>query len=332
MKLVIKLQLRDSISHIDPALFVQRYAEGLEFDEKKPLVINDCLRLIMRMDRDWMKLGRSPAGICAAALFIAARMNGFNRTPQEIVSVVKICQGTLRKRLDEFANTPSSKLTVNEFKTSWIEESQDPPCFRKANESSKEATETTATTESPIATSTENIATTEAPIATSTRASTTITASNHNLNNTQIEPEIDINADPIQEEENEESIANQMDIALTDTHIQTVLNSLETTVGEDLSFLDDDKEVSSALLTPAEIEFKSEIWSSLNWEFQKNQNEKKVVGVKEIRGKRKRKELVLIEGETVLDSVQQMIRAKAPVLSSKINYDALSEMFEVEEE
>lgn len=312
MKLVIKLQLRDSISHIDPALFVQRYAEGLEFDEKKPLVINDCLRLIMRMDRDWMKLGRSPAGICAAALFIAARMNGFNRTPQEIVSVVKICQGTLRKRLDEFANTPSSKLTVNEFKTSWIEESQDPPCFRpidpEANESSKEASET--------------------PIATETRASTAITESN----NTQIEPEIEINADPIQEEENEESIANQMDIALTDTHIQTVLNSLETTVGEDLSFLDDDKEVSSALLTPAEIEFKSEIWSSLNWEFLKNQNEKKVVGVKEIRGKRKRKELVLIEGETVLDSVQQMIRAKAPVLSSKINYDALSEMFEVEEE
>lgn len=50
------------------------------------------------MDRDWIVRGRRPAGICAASLFIASRMNGFKRTIREIILVVKICEGTLRKR------------------------------------------------------------------------------------------------------------------------------------------------------------------------------------------------------------------------------------------
>lgn len=34
----------------------------------------------------------------SVGLFIAARMNGFKRTHQEIVLIVKICEATLRKR------------------------------------------------------------------------------------------------------------------------------------------------------------------------------------------------------------------------------------------
>jgi transcription factor IIIB 90 kDa subunit len=49
-----------------------------------------------------MTRGRRPAGICGAALLLAARMNNFRRSVEEIVQVVKIADTTLKKRLDEF--------------------------------------------------------------------------------------------------------------------------------------------------------------------------------------------------------------------------------------
>lgn len=81
-----------------------------------------------------MVQGRRPAGICGACLLLAARMNNFRRSVEEIVQVVKIADTTLRKRLDEFRRTPSGKLTLADFRRVWLEEEQDPPAFTKGNE------------------------------------------------------------------------------------------------------------------------------------------------------------------------------------------------------
>jgi len=81
-----------------------------------------------------MVQGRRPAGICGACLLLAARMNNFRRSVEEIVQVVKIADTTLRKRLDEFRRTPSGKLTLADFRRVWLEEEQDPPAFAKGNE------------------------------------------------------------------------------------------------------------------------------------------------------------------------------------------------------
>lgn len=70
MRLVVILNLRNNIQHIDPCLYIQRFASKLEFEEKNSAVVHDSLRLISRMDRDWIKLGRRPAGICAAGLIV----------------------------------------------------------------------------------------------------------------------------------------------------------------------------------------------------------------------------------------------------------------------
>lgn len=51
------------------------------------------------MNRDWLHYGRRPTGLCGAALMIAARLHGFNRSFEEIVKVVKIGDATLKKRL-----------------------------------------------------------------------------------------------------------------------------------------------------------------------------------------------------------------------------------------
>lgn len=76
MKLVFILHLRDSIPFLDPALYIARFAARLEFDDLMPKVIHDSLRLVSRMDRDWIKLGRRPSGICAAGKF---NYNGLSR-------------------------------------------------------------------------------------------------------------------------------------------------------------------------------------------------------------------------------------------------------------
>ncbi|ORY48580.1 hypothetical protein BCR33DRAFT_657672 [Rhizoclosmatium globosum] len=134
--------LKVKIPLVDPVLYIVRFASRLEFEDKQPDVVRDAMRLISRMDRDWIIKGRKPAGICAACLFIAARMNGFNRTTAEIVDVVKICESTLRKRLEDFRETPSSALSVEDFGSLMLESSQDPPSFmrdkkRKAAEAAK---------------------------------------------------------------------------------------------------------------------------------------------------------------------------------------------------
>ena len=81
-----------------------------------------------------MVQGRRPAGVCGACLLLAARMNNFRRSVEEIVQIVKIADTTLRKRLDEFRKTPSGKLTLADFRRVWLEEEQDPPAFTKGNE------------------------------------------------------------------------------------------------------------------------------------------------------------------------------------------------------
>ncbi|TKS86112.1 Transcription factor IIIB 90 kDa subunit [Collichthys lucidus] len=113
----------------DPCLYIPRFAQLLEFGEKNHDVSMTAMRLVQRMKRDWMHTGRRPSGLCGAALLVAARMHDFRRTIKEIVSVVKVCESTLRKRLVEFEDTPTSQLTIEEFMKVDLDQECDPPCF-----------------------------------------------------------------------------------------------------------------------------------------------------------------------------------------------------------
>ncbi|ROL49663.1 Transcription factor IIIB 90 kDa subunit [Anabarilius grahami] len=101
----------------------------LEFGEKSHEVSMTALRLLQRMKRDWMHTGRRPSGLCGAALLVAARMHEFRRTIKEVISVVKVCEATLRKRLNEFEDTPTSELTIEEFMRVDLEQECDPPSY-----------------------------------------------------------------------------------------------------------------------------------------------------------------------------------------------------------
>uniref|UniRef100_A0A671KZ61 Transcription factor IIIB 90 kDa subunit n=1 Tax=Sinocyclocheilus anshuiensis TaxID=1608454 RepID=A0A671KZ61_9TELE len=127
--LVLARELCISAPAIDPCLYIPRFAQMLEFGEKSHEVSMTALRLLQRMKRDWMHTGRRPSGLCGAALLVAARMHEFRRTIKEVISVVKVCEATLRKRLNEFEDTPTSELTIEEFLRVDLEQECDPPSY-----------------------------------------------------------------------------------------------------------------------------------------------------------------------------------------------------------
>ncbi|KAI4905011.1 hypothetical protein NFI96_003636 [Prochilodus magdalenae] len=65
-----------------------------------------------------------------AALLVAARMHEFRRTIKDVIGVVKVCEATLRKRLSEFEDTPTSELTIEEFMKVDLDQECDPPSFK----------------------------------------------------------------------------------------------------------------------------------------------------------------------------------------------------------
>ncbi|XP_034950050.1 transcription factor IIIB 90 kDa subunit [Chelonus insularis] len=127
-----------NIPSMDPCLYIMRFANKLEFGDKTHQVSTTALRLVQRMKRDSIHSGRRPSGLCGAALLIAARLHEFNRTPGDIIKIVKVHESTLRKRLIEFGDTPSSALTLDEFMTVDLEEEQDPPAFKAARKKDRE--------------------------------------------------------------------------------------------------------------------------------------------------------------------------------------------------
>src|SRR5699024_3561286 len=72
-------------------------------------------RLVQRMKRDWIHFGRRPSGVCAAAVLVSSRINNVRCTIKDIISIAKVCESTIRKRINEFIQTPASKLTYKEF-------------------------------------------------------------------------------------------------------------------------------------------------------------------------------------------------------------------------
>ncbi|CAG0921909.1 unnamed protein product, partial [Notodromas monacha] len=136
--LKLSSELHINIPAIDPCLYILRFAHKLEFGSKTHKVSMTALRLVQRMKRDWLHTGRRPSGVCGAALLLAARLHQFNRTIVDIVKIVKVHQSTVRKRLLEFGETPTSSLTLNEFMTVDLEEEQDPPAFKAARRKDKE--------------------------------------------------------------------------------------------------------------------------------------------------------------------------------------------------
>lgn len=127
---------------VEPSIFIARFVALLEFGDDSHKVASDAVRIAARFKQDWIHEGRRTAGICGAAIYLAAQMNNYRRSIQEITQVVKIADVTILKRLEEFSVTPSAQLTVNDFKTTDAPtEAAMPPSWTRAREKEKEQAE-----------------------------------------------------------------------------------------------------------------------------------------------------------------------------------------------
>ena len=126
----------DGLIPVYPEDLIWRFATKMEFHQDTAKVAEDAVRLVKRMSRDWMVMGRRPSGICGACLLMAARMHNFRRTVREVVYIVKVTNHTIQNRLQEFNFTESSQMSVEDFlKQDFLESSHDPPSFyRKSDE------------------------------------------------------------------------------------------------------------------------------------------------------------------------------------------------------
>ena len=120
MKLVRLLNLDKvlDIPVVDPSLFMERFSARLDLGHKgSQLVSHTAARLIQAMSRHWICTGRRPTGLCGAALLIACRYHGFERSPACLAEIVRIGEVTIRKRLVELQQTPTAALTVDQFES-----------------------------------------------------------------------------------------------------------------------------------------------------------------------------------------------------------------------
>jgi transcription factor IIIB subunit 2 len=127
-----------TVPSLDPSIFLMRFVNSLDFGDKTHIVYTTAMRLLQRMMRDSIHTGRRPSSLCGAALLIAGRMHDFNRTTDDIIKVVHCHHATLKKRLLEFKDTPSSMLSIEQFMTVDLEETHDPPSYRIARAKDKE--------------------------------------------------------------------------------------------------------------------------------------------------------------------------------------------------
>ena len=156
----------DGLIPVYPEDLIWRFATKMEFHQETAKVAEDAVRLVKRMSRDWMVMGRRPSGICGACLLMAARMHNFRRTVREVVYIVKVTNHTIQNRLSEFKFTESSKMSVEDFlKQDFLESSHDPPSFYQKSDEYRKLIEDKSRKRKKSGEDGEEVDTEEAPAA-----------------------------------------------------------------------------------------------------------------------------------------------------------------------
>lgn len=346
-----------NVPALDPCLYVLRFANKLEFGDKTHDVTMTALRLVQRMKRDFMHTGRRPSGICGAALLMAARLHDFNRTVGDVVKVVQVHEATLRKRLVEFGETPSSSLTLAEFMTVDLEEEQDPPCYKLARARDRERLKaledkTSVQQFTKLRSEIEKYILNKK----NKKSSSTDSEEQHDEESDMNEFVANSTFDILNDIESEELRLDLIESGLGPTIESMGLRRREleaaepplplndgnfeatfeynTTNGElDLAGLDDD-EIDSYIMNETESQRKDNIWTELNAEYLKAKKEKEEKLKRELeegkqpQEKKKRKttnkKKTATPANTAGEAIEKMLQEKK--ISAKINYDVLKSL------
>ncbi|XP_076663548.1 brf RNA polymerase III subunit [Andrena cerasifolii] len=348
-----------NIPSVDPCLYIMRFANKLEFGEKTHEVSMTALRVVQRMKRDSIHSGRRPSGLCGAALLMAARLHEFNRSPANIIKIVKVHESTLRKRLIEFGDTPSSALTLEEFMTVDLEEEQDPPAFKAARKKDRERLQRLENIDTEINELQAEIdkqledqklgpKRKRKDVDSVEREDTErfVTESNLDVIKSYVENDVD---DPDSDAGDSESgnannrlitglgpnFASMGIIATTDRETEPkeqTNTTFENNSGEiDVADLDDD-ELDSYIMSEKESQFKHNLWNKVNAEYltqQKEKEERRQKEKEEGKPEKKRRRTTKrnkshAPANTAGEAIEKMLQEKK--ISTKINYEVLKSL------
>ncbi|XP_070163078.1 transcription factor IIIB 90 kDa subunit [Polyergus mexicanus] len=342
-----------NIVFADPCLYIEKFAQKLEFGDKTDAVGRTATRILQRMNKDSIHIGRRPSGLCGAALLIAARLHEFNRSPTDIIKIVKVHESTLRKRLMEFGDTPSSALTLDEFETVDLEE-EDPPAFKAARKKDRERLQRLENIDVEInelqaeidkqledyrtgkAKKRKNVSSIE-----NEDADRFIQESNLNIIQQYVENHIDDPDENFQDDVIDESNSNSLLITKLGPDIASMIltnnrsnepkekdNNLENSSEEIYTTDIDDEELDSYILSEKESQSKSALWNKVNADYlvqQKEKEEKRLKEKEEGKNEKKRRKTVSRKNKTPAntagEAIEKMLQEKK--ISSKINYEVL---------
>lgn len=334
----------------DPCLYIEKFARRLEFGKETKAVARTATRILQRMNKDSIHIGRRPSGLCGAALLIAARLHEFNRSPADIIKIVKVHESTLRKRLMEFGDTPSSALTLDEFETVDLEE-EDPPAFKAARKKDRERLQGLENIDVEISElqaeidkqledyrigkgrKRKNVSSIE-----NEDADRFIQESHLNIIQQYVENDIDDPdenyRDSIRDENNSSivrrlgpDIASMMFTNCPNESKEKDNNSEEPSKEIYLSDIDDE-ELDSYILSEKESQSKSALWNKVNADYlvqQKEKEEKRLKEKEEGKIEKKKRKTVSrknkMPANTASEAIEKMLQEKK--ISSKINYEVL---------
>jgi len=86
------------IKQSSPKDYISRFASVLKLSPKTQ---NDALKILKKAEDVELTSGRGPAGISAAALYVAALMNDEKKTQREVADIAGITEVTIRNRYKE---------------------------------------------------------------------------------------------------------------------------------------------------------------------------------------------------------------------------------------
>ncbi|MBM3230370.1 hypothetical protein FJZ22_01805 [Candidatus Pacearchaeota archaeon] len=91
-------KLKIKVTPSSPKDYISRFSSILHLSPKSQ---NEALKILKRADISELTSGRGPAGIAAAALYVAALLNDEKKTQREVADVAGITEVTIRNRYKE---------------------------------------------------------------------------------------------------------------------------------------------------------------------------------------------------------------------------------------
>ncbi len=112
----IMRKLDVKINPSNPKDYISRFASILHLSPKTQ---NDALKILSKAEASELTSGRGPAGIAAAALYVAALLNEEKKTQREVADVAGITEVTIRNRYKELLEKLEieEKLKIKEAET-----------------------------------------------------------------------------------------------------------------------------------------------------------------------------------------------------------------------